>query len=345
MALPGCTAAQIAAGCGPTTPAPGTNGSSLSNISNSGNFSTLGGPKGPAYVNFLQTDFAAFVQDDVKIKPRLTVNLGLRWDFDAPVTSRSGELGNVWPTLINTVPIPGSTPATGTLAGFVVPSNYNPAANPVPPVGGLTVNSLKFGTQNGVPLHDFAPRVGFAWQPTSSDRFVVRGGFGYFYERLNAGNYVTTYFIGQPNDVLIGRSGPANVASSLAQPLPPTTFAWQDRWVNFASGTTSNLAQYIQQQHYLTPLVDEWNLNMQYEFLPTWVLELGYVGSHGIHLATSNQELNQAQLVGNPTGTNDGWTPCPGHRRGPCHDQYCRERRTPCALPWLRPRRVNQRSN
>ena len=53
--------------------------------------------------------------------------------------------------------------------------------------------------------------------------------------------------------------------------------------MNFATGTSSNLAQYIQQEHYLTPLVDEWNLNIQYEFLPTWVLELGYVGSHGIH--------------------------------------------------------------
>ncbi len=317
LGLPGCSPAQVAAGCSPTNAFPGTNGSSSSNISNSGNFATLGGPKGPARVNFLQSDFAAFIQDDIKFKPRFTLNMGLRWDFDGWVTSQSGELGNVWPSLVNTVPIPGNSPTCpnaslpagtactpGTLAGFVVPSNYNPAANPIPPVGGLTVNSLKFGTRNGIPLHDFAPRLGFAWQPTESDRFVVRGGAGYFFERLNTGNAATTYFIGQPNDVLIGRSGPANYFSTFAQPVPPTTLAWQDRWVNFATGASSNLAQYVQQEHYLTPLVYEWNLNAQYEFLPTWVLELGYVGSHGIHLAVGNQEINQAMLVGNPLGNN-----------------------------------------
>jgi hypothetical protein len=317
LGLPGCSPTQVQSGCSPTNPFPGTNGSSSSNISNSGTFAALGGPKGPAFADFLQTDFAAFAQDDFKVKPRLTLNLGLRWDFDGIVTSRAGELGNVWPSLVNTVPIPGNSPTCpnpalpagtactpGTLAGFVVPANYVPSANPVPPVGGLTVNDLNFGTRNGVPLHDFAPRVGVAWQPTTSDRFVVRGGFGYFFERVNPGQYATTYFVGQPNDILIGRSGAANYFSSFAQPVPPTTFAWQDRWVNFGNGTSSNLAQYVQQEHYLTPLVQEWNLTIQYEFLPTWLLELGYVGSHGIHQPVGNQEINEAQLVGNPLGTN-----------------------------------------
>ena len=315
LGLPGCSPLQVSQGCGPLNIFPGTNGSSSSNISSSGSSATLGGPKGPAYVNFLQTAFYAFVQDDFKIKPRFTMNLGLRWDFDAQESSRNGELGNVWPSLINTVPIPGNSPtctaaqlltgcSPGTLAGFVVPSNYVPSANPVPPVGGLTINNLKFGTHNGVPLHDFAPRVGIAWQPTSSDRFVIRAGFGYFYERLTPGNASSIYFIGQPNDILVGRSGAANVASSFAQPIPPITFAWQDRWVNFANSTSSNLAQYIQQEYYLTPLIDEWNLNIQYEFVPTWVLEVGYVGSHGIHLSSASQQLNQAQLVGNPLGNN-----------------------------------------
>ena len=52
---------------------------------------------------------------------RLTVNLGVRWEYNGLINSRYGNLTNVWPSEINTVPIPGSTPATGTLAGFVVP--------------------------------------------------------------------------------------------------------------------------------------------------------------------------------------------------------------------------------
>jgi hypothetical protein len=86
--------------------------------------------------------------------------------------------------------------------------------------------------------------------------------------------------------------------------------------VNFQTGGSSNLSQYIQAQNYLVPLVNEWNLTTQYEFLPTWVLEVGYVGSHGIHQSVGNQLINQAQLVGNPLGNNDGWIPAPGIAAG-----------------------------
>ena len=75
--------------------------------------------------------------------------------------------------------------------------------------------------------------------------------------------------------------------------------------MNFATGASSNLTSLHPAENYLTPLVYEGNLNIQYEFLPTWVLELGYVGSHGIHQSVSNtQQINEAQLVGSPLGTN-----------------------------------------
>ena len=66
-----------------------------------------------------------------------------------------------------------------------------------------------------------------------------------------------------------------------------------------------NLSDYLQGENYLVPLVYEWNLNIQYEFLPSWVLEVGYVGSRGMHQAVANtQQLNQAQLAGSPLGSN-----------------------------------------
>jgi hypothetical protein len=312
LGLPGCSPQQVTAGCSPTNPFPGTNGTPTSNLSNSGSFASLSQPNG-VHVDLRQPDGNAFVQDDIKLSPRLTVNLGLRWEYNGLVRSESGELPNVWPSLISTVPIPGSTAATGTLAGFVEPANYNPAVNPVPPVGGLFQSSHLIGTRNNEPLDNFAPRLGFAWQPTRSDRLVVRGGFGYFYERLNDGNYGTVYFIGTPNSILLSRSGQANYFSTFAQPYAVTPLGWTPRWVNFANGTSSNLSQYIQAENYLTPLVDEWNLNIEYEFLPSWVLELGYVGSHGIHQAVpTSEEINQAQLVGNPLGNNNNSIPAPG---------------------------------
>ena len=124
------------------------------------------------------------MQDDFKTSSSLTLNLGLRWEYDGLNYDKYGENTNVWPNLINTVPVPGSMPATGTLAGFVVPSNYNPALYAPPPVGGLFQNNKKIPTENSPSLRNFAPRVGFAWKPLASDRFVVRGGGGYFYDRV-----------------------------------------------------------------------------------------------------------------------------------------------------------------
>jgi hypothetical protein len=304
IGLPGCSPAQITAGCTTAAPFPGTNGSPSSNISSSGSFAALAQPSG-VNVNFRAPDGNAFVQDDIKLSPKLTVNLGVRWEYNGLEYMQNGQLTNIWPSLINTVPIPGSTPATGTLAGFVVPSNYDTVHGPVPPVGGLFQSNHTIGTHNDNPLNKFAPRIGFAWQPISSDRLVIRGGFGYFYDHLTSGNYSTVYYIGAPFSLLLANSGQANYYSSFAQPYPATaTLGWTPRWVNFATGANSNLSQYIQAENYLVPLVNEWNLNVQYEFKPTWVLEVGYVGSHGIHQSITNQLINQAQLVGVPNSVN-----------------------------------------
>ena len=174
----------------------------------------------------------------------------------------------------------------------------------MPPVGGVYQNDKKAGTRNRTPLTNFAPRVGLAWRPTGSDRLAVRGGFGYFYDFLSIANASTTYYLAQPYSILVSQSGQANYYSSLAQPYPTGPPQWSPRWVNFTAGTSSNLSEYVQEEKYVTPVVYEWNANVQYEFLPSWILELGYVGSHGIHQNTSNlQQLNQAQLVGTPGAT------------------------------------------
>ena len=96
-------------------------------------------------------------------------------------------------------------------------------------------------------------------------------------------------------------------------PGPTGTYGFTPRWVNPATNTSSNISQSVIQPNIGVPLSYQWNLNTQYEFLRNWVLELGYVGSHGIHQAyvspaglqglASTQDYNIAQLVGDATCT------------------------------------------
>jgi Carboxypeptidase regulatory-like domain/TonB-dependent Receptor Plug Domain len=298
LGLPGCAPSVSQAACTSSGLTGQTNGSFSSNVSNTGTTVALTPPGGIRH-NFRAPAANVFVQDDYKVSNNLTLNLGLRWEYDGVIYDASGELTNVWPALINTVPAPGTSAATGTLAGFVVPSNFNFGANPAPPVGGLFQNVHKIITENNPSLKNFAPRLGFAWKPLASDRFVVRGGGGYFYDRPGMTNY-NRVAQGQPYAQTISASGSANYFSNLAQPYAQTALGWSPRWAN--ATTSSNLNAFAVDPISITPLTYEWNLNVQYEFLPRWVVEVGYVGSRGIHqipdaFNSLDREINEAQLA------------------------------------------------
>jgi len=317
LGLPGCAPGVSATSCAASAAAGLTNGTSTSNVSSSGTLEAVTPPGGVIH-GFRVPAANAFVQDDFNVRSNLTLNLGLRWEYDGLFYDKYGENTDIWPSLINTVPIPGTTPATGTLAGFVVPSNFNFAANPAPPVGGLFQNNQKIVTQNSPSIRNFAPRVGFAWKPLASDRFVVRGGAGYFYDRVGQNIFNKGPQQNSPYAVPIYQTSAANYFSTLAQPYAPTPLGWEPRWVNIntatQTGTSSNLSVILANPIYLTPLTYEWNLNVQYEFLPQWVLELGYVGTRSIHqvpdpsiITQLERQINQAQLA-SPTNPINGIT-------------------------------------
>ena len=145
------------------------------------------GPQGELQYHYRSYYGAGFIQDDVKVSSRLTLNLGLRWEYVGPALDTTGAIGNAWPSLLQQVPIP---PASGTLIGNTVAANYNPnLINPytgqpfgAPPTGVLVRSTNSF-YQNSTPLDTFAPRFGFAWQPLGTDgRVAMRGGYGWFYQ-------------------------------------------------------------------------------------------------------------------------------------------------------------------
>ncbi len=304
LGLPGCSPSLTAAACAASAAAGLTNGSATSNIASSGTATAVSAPGGYHH-SFRSSASSVFAQDDFKVSNNLTLNLGLRWEYFGDVSDANGENTNIWPGLINTVPIPGPTPASGTLAGFVVPSNFNFAAFPAPPVGGLFQSNHEIPTQNNPSLTNFAPRLGFAWRPLASDRFVVRGGAGYFYDRpgwliTNSGPQAEI-----PYAVVVSVAGAANYFSSEAQPYAPTPLGWTPRWASIntvsQTGTTSNLNEQVFDPNSHTPTTYEWNLNTQYEFAHQWILEVGYVGTRGIHQAFSGTgsilQINGASLA------------------------------------------------
>jgi len=291
--------------------APGTFAPAVANVPGSCNDKNPGGTNGTVLSNIIATVLAVktpptgivhgyrlnnaniFIQDDFKATSRLTLNLGLRWEFDAYPTDKYGNLTNIWLSQIQKVPVPGSSSATGTYSGFVAPANYQGVLP-----AGILKNSSNGPTRTGAPWNNFAPRIGFAWQPTGNSKFVVRGGYGYFYDRVNGNSLIHAVEQSPPYSLTLDNSGPALGYATLANPYPNQQLGWGDtRWVNFQTGASSNLNYPFMQENFTTPLVQSYNLNIQYQFAPTWVLEVGYAGSHGIHLVDSGREMNLAGLA------------------------------------------------
>src|SRR5690349_20066806 len=82
------------------------------------------GPLGELQIRYRNYYSSAFVEDDIKVNSQFTLNLGLRWEYIGPSLDTDGTIGNFWPSLSRSVPIPS---ASGTLAGYTVASNYNPS--------------------------------------------------------------------------------------------------------------------------------------------------------------------------------------------------------------------------
>ncbi len=310
LGLPGCQAAANPATCGPAN-LQGTNGSTSSNISSTG--TTAGAtPPGGLIHAFRDPAGDAFVQDDFKATNNLTLSLGVRWEYNSLVYDAQGQLVNVWPSLINTVKTPGTTAATGSLAGFVTASNYNPAINPAPPVGGVFTSGSKTPLNHNTPLDKFAPRIGVAWKPFSSDRFVVRSGAGFFYDRVGGLTYATAVAQSIPYALTLGNSGAAIATSTFANPYPPTPPSWTPRFINIntttQTGTGSNLAAIFIDPNFQIPLTYEWNLDTQYEFASHWVLEVAYVGSRSVHQYPGATFAYNTPPLASPTNAVNGLT-------------------------------------
>jgi hypothetical protein len=262
------------------------------------------GPKGEFDHDYRQNNANAFIQDDWKVSQSLTLNLGLRWEYNSMLNDTVGNMTSVWPSRLATVPVPpsGPTPSGDGLVGYVVANNTNPQYG-TPPEG-VYVADNNNAIDGHPPYTNVGPRIGFAWQPTGKTNMVVRGGFGMFYDRVQAYYMVRAYQESPPYAVSLSY-GPFN-AYTLENPFPDLpTGSYPSRWSSLScdpdgtncSGFGSDLSTLFLNPKVDVPLTYQYNVSVQYELLRNWVLDVAYVSSHGTRLMNSYRNVNLARLA------------------------------------------------
>ncbi len=193
-----------------------------------------------------QNSYGGFIQDDYKLNSKLTLNLGLRYDYTTPIYDAFDQMANL-------------NFATGKL-----------------------VFAGKDGASRGLVKTDgadFAPRIGLAWQVLPHT--VVRSGYGRFfsYQETRTGDpfqlYYNPPFVNEPNYVTDGITPMLTVSGGFPAADPNN--------ITGASVTTSAGGADTRLH---APVLDEWNLNIQQELPSSMLLEVAYVGSKSTHLQT-----------------------------------------------------------
>ena len=220
--------------------------------------------------------YGAYIQDDYKVTSRLTLNLGLRWEFESPRIEAKNRVSNFDYT--GTATLPNGVSVRG---GLLFPG-----------VGGISSYNWNPNWKN------FAPRFGFAYELNNAT--ILRGGYGIFYSN-SWGNGRNNNAMPQLGFVC-STSSPATLNNgltpyaTLSNPYPsgfctPT---------GNSAGLLTNLGQtlYILDRNAPQPYVQTWNFDVQRRLPADTVVEAAYSGSRGVHLMGILEwdQLNPAYL-------------------------------------------------
>jgi hypothetical protein len=220
---------------------------------------------GVSYKDFTQ---AYYINDDWKVTPRLTLNFGLRYDYQGISKERNNGISNFNPFVNN-------------------PQNNLP--------GRLEFAGIDFENPQDPDRNDFGPRFGFAFDLFGGGRTVLRGGFGVYYalqgthranEAFAALGYrgnVTTYNPPGGNADLPAfrlRDGfPFPVQAPVGNQIGPSAFQSQNQ-THVQRGTRN-------------PYSEQWTLTLQQALPGSWLVEAGYSANHGVKLDGTGYDYNQ----------------------------------------------------
>lgn len=246
----------------------------------------------------------AYFQDDWKVMPRLTLNLGLRWVYFSSDTMSGDQVTAFRPSVYSA----GQAPVVNVDGSFVLNSQNQPLNSSGQPANLL--NGLVFAGQNGVPSGFFipkkdlfGPRVGFAWDVTGNSTTSLRGGYGIGYTRRPLQQIFNAW----------GSNPPYNPSANILNSLLSNGTAG-----TAAAPTTQSLQQV---DSTFTPAqVATYSLTLEHQFSPGIIFHLGYVGSYGRHLESGIDE-NQPLSVTSPSVSGclaPGQSPSASYNYDPC---------------------------
>ena len=266
---------------------------------------------------YKQSNFAFFAQDDWKVNPTLTLNLGLRTEFLGAWTDGDCHIGNMESDLTNS----GTYP-------FVYPKCVNNLG-----VSGLTGSASGSTFKNNVAT-GWGPRAGFSWDVFGKHNTTLRGGYGIYYVREDIGAvdqlsfqspFIPIVFFGTTpgynltnffNDTPAVNANAVPPAGQLRPEWLPclaqlTSFPDTNGAATYGGCTgpgvnsTQNLFVLEVPRHFRVPNTQQWNLTLQREFGRSWVAEVGYVGTHGIHLRETRDAIQSVDAAKHPFTVTD----------------------------------------
>jgi hypothetical protein len=241
--------------------------------------------------------YSIFAQDDWKVNSRLTLNLGLRWEYHPMFQDHLNNTDNFLPdyySVQNGVVIRGAVVIPNSAALSILNPGFVASIFPTP-----VFTAAQLGLPAGMRYSqkdDFAPRIGFAWRPLGNDKTVIRGGFGKYIETPLGSLIASQYGVTTTNNNIFNQS--------LSGGVPTLAFPTQSNPNNTPFGTSTLGTQTFQaanQLHYKDPYALEWNLTIERDLGFGTALRISYDGNHVTDLSLS---FDDNQVPANTIGFN-----------------------------------------
>ena len=232
------------------------------------------------YRGFRANEFAAFVTDDFRVNRKLTLNLGLRWEYFGPPHNFKKNIDSNY---YFGVPVTPFTCGGGPCLNQFMPVNSTAYAMQV--TGSFQVRNASIWNKD---TNNFGPRFGFAYDLLGNQKLVVRGGFGIMYDRIYNNVFENIRF-NPPffSDNVFGGVGPIATPGVFTFPFNDSS-----RAIFNGAGAVKPLPNpRHMDQNIVTPYYEQAHFGLQWEFLKGYVFEPEYVGTFG-HKLIGLRDMN-----------------------------------------------------